>query len=658
MAVSQYAFAVSPYPVILSFETHCSLPQQARMATILKKHLGAMLVVSPVGREQEYELPSPNQLKYRIIIKNKVLETSSTHSSRPSSLVGGLSGSAAGAVAAAAVISGSAIPLQLGVAKGVSPCSSVAQLKRKIAPELSELIVYCKAVHFEGFEEGSEMEVAFDKVTSVSESTSNQQIRQHVKKYIAYNATQMTRVYPAFSRVTSTNFNPIGHWAAGCQLVALNFQTHDRNMLIYEAMFRRTRDFGYVLKPKHLREPASRATPLVGEDGGDYNDSKASPASSSLPSSVSLQSSSTRDAGVGSPSSLARCMTVHINLLSAYNTTRGGPRRVAASRVPGPMERRPSFVMEAGSLLRSSTWQMADPFSSSPKPLSRSPSDLAMFSFSSEAGSSAVPAAASESEQLQQHLSGGYPSLNAVATAAMASLAAEQQKYAIAEQQGGSAAAGGVVRVEIEWIAEGAVGSTTGGAGSSAEDVAMLASAISHLGHQQQLSGAGVSSFQSLGGTAPSSPITNPLGNGYPFHQTSFLSGCNVAATPKPAVPMAPLTFTPAGGGPAPGRGGSGSGRFVSRNGVLSGNGEVRWKDESLFRIVPEPELSFARLLLFEDDVEVASACISIDSLKEGYRVIELGQDERSRMCRPVYLLLHVQLSQLHCLATPPATRI
>ncbi|KAJ2419932.1 hypothetical protein GGF41_004446, partial [Coemansia sp. RSA 2531] len=137
---------------------------------------------------------------------------------------------------------------------------------------------------------------------------------------------------------------------------------------------------------------------------------------------------------------------------------------------------------------------------------------------------------------------------------------------------------------------------------------------ISHLGHQQQLTGAGLSAIQSLCGTAPSSPVINPLGNGYPFHQT--------------------------------------------RNGTLTGNSEVRWKDESLFRVVPEPELSFARLSLFEDDVEVASTCISVDALKEGYRFIELGQEEKSRMCRPVYLLLHVQVSQLHCLETPPAVRI
>lgn len=35
-AINRSAFVTSPYPVILSIENHCSLPQQARMAHIFQ----------------------------------------------------------------------------------------------------------------------------------------------------------------------------------------------------------------------------------------------------------------------------------------------------------------------------------------------------------------------------------------------------------------------------------------------------------------------------------------------------------------------------------------------------------------------------------------------------------------------------------------------
>ncbi|KAJ1820904.1 1-phosphatidylinositol 4,5-bisphosphate phosphodiesterase delta-1, partial [Coemansia sp. RSA 2598] len=237
IAISRYAFAVSPYPVILSFETHCSLSQQARMATILKKHLGDMMVLAPVNGSNESALPSPNQLKHRIIIKNKVLDMPASKSPPP------ISSSQPAAAVLAAIGQNT---------KTVSPRNSTAQLKRKVAPEMSQLIVYCRAMHFEGLDDDSP-EPVFNQVTSVSETTSNQLIRQKPAQYNYYNSAQMTRVYPAFSRFTSTNYNPIPHWAAGCQMVALNFQTRDKNMQIYEAMFQRTWGLGYVLKPKNLR---------------------------------------------------------------------------------------------------------------------------------------------------------------------------------------------------------------------------------------------------------------------------------------------------------------------------------------------------------------------------------------------------------------------
>jgi len=70
--IGESAFVASPYPVILSIENHCSVPQQQKMAAIFKELLGDRLVTAPIV-EGETELPSPNQLLYRIIVKNKKL---------------------------------------------------------------------------------------------------------------------------------------------------------------------------------------------------------------------------------------------------------------------------------------------------------------------------------------------------------------------------------------------------------------------------------------------------------------------------------------------------------------------------------------------------------------------------------------------------------
>ncbi|XP_071051553.1 1-phosphatidylinositol 4,5-bisphosphate phosphodiesterase epsilon-1-like isoform X1 [Onthophagus taurus] len=75
-AIEKNAFVTSPYPVILSIENHCSLQQQSRMAHTFQKVFGEKLV-SNFLFESDYgddpSLPSPEQLKYRILIKNKKL---------------------------------------------------------------------------------------------------------------------------------------------------------------------------------------------------------------------------------------------------------------------------------------------------------------------------------------------------------------------------------------------------------------------------------------------------------------------------------------------------------------------------------------------------------------------------------------------------------
>jgi len=45
-----------------------------------------------------------------------------------------------------------------------------------------------------------------------------------------YNKMQLSRIYPKGTRVDSSNYNPQVFWNAGCQLVALNFQTIGRGL--------------------------------------------------------------------------------------------------------------------------------------------------------------------------------------------------------------------------------------------------------------------------------------------------------------------------------------------------------------------------------------------------------------------------------------------
>ncbi|XP_015762799.1 PREDICTED: 1-phosphatidylinositol 4,5-bisphosphate phosphodiesterase-like [Acropora digitifera] len=76
-AIRDSAFVTSEYPVILSFENHCSKQQQAKMATICMEIFGDMLLTLPLEShplEEGRPLPSPSHLKGKIIIKNKKLK--------------------------------------------------------------------------------------------------------------------------------------------------------------------------------------------------------------------------------------------------------------------------------------------------------------------------------------------------------------------------------------------------------------------------------------------------------------------------------------------------------------------------------------------------------------------------------------------------------
>ena len=76
-AIAETAFVTTDYPLILSFENHCSKKQQERLARHCERLLGSLLLSKPLDScalQPGVPLPSPNALRRKILIKNKRLK--------------------------------------------------------------------------------------------------------------------------------------------------------------------------------------------------------------------------------------------------------------------------------------------------------------------------------------------------------------------------------------------------------------------------------------------------------------------------------------------------------------------------------------------------------------------------------------------------------
>ncbi|PIA32250.1 hypothetical protein AQUCO_04500091v1 [Aquilegia coerulea] len=68
-AIKQYAFSSSPYPVVITLEDHLSPDLQAKVAEMVTQIFGEMLFYPE--KECLEEFPSPEEMKYRIILSTK-----------------------------------------------------------------------------------------------------------------------------------------------------------------------------------------------------------------------------------------------------------------------------------------------------------------------------------------------------------------------------------------------------------------------------------------------------------------------------------------------------------------------------------------------------------------------------------------------------------
>ncbi|XP_077481546.1 1-phosphatidylinositol 4,5-bisphosphate phosphodiesterase delta-3-A-like isoform X1 [Stigmatopora argus] len=222
--INEYAFKASPYPLILSLENHCSLEQQAGMAHHMLSILGDKLLTQPIRGINYNTLPSPEDLKGKILVKVKKDNTAE------------------------------------GCASNISDLSSSdKKAGSKISPELSELVVYTCSVHFKSFQHAEKAPPSH--MSSFSESEALRHVKDSGMCFVRHNSHHLTRVYPSAQRLQSSNYNPQGMWNAGCHFVALNFQTPGEEMDLNRGRFLQNGKCGYILKPSFMCQPYTTFNP-------------------------------------------------------------------------------------------------------------------------------------------------------------------------------------------------------------------------------------------------------------------------------------------------------------------------------------------------------------------------------------------------------------
>lgn len=288
--IRKYAFpssgkgGISPYPVILSLEMHCSKSYQEQIAAILVEVLGDVLPSHAPDPNQP--LPSPEALREKVLIKSKSNTTLTTEADADAAEA---NQDIAEALAQQREEAQGKLEAQLkewdkkksedptgGSFFGTSyspekeilahvepderPVEAIDTADLEVHPALAKLI-YLKvepgatpSKHLEQQDRNSTYGSRSSMYTFVEGKVEAISQTAQAAEMVSLTKHKLTRVYPAGIRTDSTNFSPMIAWGLGCQMATLNYQTMSSPMAMNDALFSRNGRSGYVTKPSFMQD--------------------------------------------------------------------------------------------------------------------------------------------------------------------------------------------------------------------------------------------------------------------------------------------------------------------------------------------------------------------------------------------------------------------
>ncbi|XP_067311022.1 1-phosphatidylinositol 4,5-bisphosphate phosphodiesterase beta-1 isoform X1 [Pseudorasbora parva] len=279
-AIAECAFKTSPFPVILSFENHVDSPkQQAKMAEYCRSIFGDALLTEPLEKyplESGVPLPSPQELMGKILIKNKKSHPKPSDGSTKKKLseqVSNTNSDSSSVFEPSSPSAGPPAPAEVEAEDDEDEDDDDDDCKKSMdegtagseafaTEEMSTLVNYIQPTKFHSFEVSKKTKRSY-QMSSFVETKALEQLTKTPVEFVEYNKFQLSRIYPKGTRVDSSNYMPQVFWNAGCQLVALNFQTIDLSMQLNLGMYEYNGKSGYRLKPEFMRRPDKHFDPFT-----------------------------------------------------------------------------------------------------------------------------------------------------------------------------------------------------------------------------------------------------------------------------------------------------------------------------------------------------------------------------------------------------------